>query len=59
MTERKIVQIAVAQGGDWPTLYALCDDGTLWRHQQPMAMTPTPWARVPPIPEDNDEPEGS
>jgi len=30
MNNRKIIQIAVCESDDKHSLYALCDDGTLW-----------------------------
>jgi hypothetical protein len=32
MTERKVIQIACSESSDGPTIVALCDDGTIWRH---------------------------
>lgn len=48
---RKITQIATATAGDgseqWPVLYALADDGTVWqKHDLEM-----PWKRVKDLPE--------
>lgn len=50
--KRKIVQIAAATGGDggeqWPVLYALCDDGTVWRKPLPGSL----WEKVSAIPQE-------
>lgn len=47
---RKVVQIAVeARSGSWLfTVYALCDDGTIWRFDN----SADKWWRVPNIPQD-------
>jgi len=54
-TSRKIVQIAcsdcVSEGDIYETLYALCDDGTLWLHQNNMAQGESYWQRVRSVPQ--------
>jgi hypothetical protein len=44
--KRKVIQIAVASVSEgmatYPALYALCDDGTIWRKPSPGK----PWERV-------------
>ena len=51
MTERKIIQLVVSSDPGADVLYALCDDGTVWRLMQ--AENPDriskDWSQVPPI----------
>ncbi len=62
---RLIRQIACAAIPDAPDgvayeawlLYALCEDGTLWRLNQ-VSDTPATWRQVPPIPNDEILPRG-
>lgn len=42
--QRKIVQIATAAAENGHSLYALCDDGTVWDYHEPHV-----WKQVAPI----------
>ena len=52
---RRIIQIAcsecVTRGDIIETLYALCDDGTVWVHQLPQAPGFPYWEEITPVPE--------
>lgn len=48
MKKRKIIQIATTSDSDnaYPSIIALCDDGTVWRKIIRHDSTPAPWRRV-------------
>jgi hypothetical protein len=58
MAERKVIQIAAAaygvgeQIGGVDTVYALCDDGSVWWYE--FASHPE-WSRMKPIPQGDDD----
>jgi hypothetical protein len=50
--QRKIVQIATSQSREEENLYALCDDGTVWKFRWIIAEEPETveyWAKLPAI----------
>lgn len=48
---RRIVQIAPVQDGGLFILFALADDGTIWRTVRPKGNTePIGWSRLPQLP---------
>jgi hypothetical protein len=49
---RKIIQISAIPDSEhnWPGVYALCDDGSLWAINYCPAVT-TAWWQLPPIPQ--------
>lgn len=57
---RRIIQIAATPDTTdrYVTMYALCDDGTVWNIAWDMRGVPTKWSPVPPVPQDGDEEEG-
>lgn len=50
---RKIIQIAIDPSTDEYTgsVYALCDDGTVWSRQD---ITNKQWYKLPPIPQESE-----
>ncbi len=51
MTEkepRKIIQIAASEDSNWTTVFALCNDGTVWQCETPNGV----WKQYPQIPQD-------
>jgi hypothetical protein len=51
MTPRKIIQIAVVPEGHLPeTVFALCNDGTVW-----ILRFAGPWCQLPDLPQDQPE----
>lgn len=51
--KRKVVQITSAVLLESAVLYALCDDGTVWK-RSPSVLGPS-WVQLPPIPDQEDE----
>lgn len=49
--KRRVIQIGVGtsgQGGEqWPVLFALCDDGTIWQRSSPEG-----WHEIDDVPQD-------
>jgi hypothetical protein len=51
--KRKPIQIAaipLTEAGGRETVYALCEDGSIWRRDERL-YNPTQWERVPDIPD--------
>lgn len=50
---RRIVQISAVPetDGNWPTVFALCNDGTVWEAVEDDSMKWRPWAALPSIPQ--------
>jgi alpha-tubulin suppressor-like RCC1 family protein len=46
VTERKVIQLIAAED----ILYALCDDGTVWRWQAALTYNGE-WKEMPPVPQ--------
>jgi len=47
---RRVLQIAVSEGSGYVHLFALCHDGTLWRHHPATHNAAERWSQLPPVP---------
>jgi hypothetical protein len=56
-TTRYATQIsAVCNAEDILNVFALCNDGTIWRGSGTPSHIPVPWRQLPPIPQPDDQP---
>jgi hypothetical protein len=57
MRKPKLITVSTGTDGTADILYALCDDGSIWRRPMSGAYKEEKWERVDDIPQDDNEGE--